>query len=314
MEILIQYIDFYEVEQHNEFFAYGSPTGISNTLITGADKNRRKHTGKEFISELGVDSYDFSARFLAPLTGRFDSPDPKAWDYTWLSPYTFCAADPINNSDPTGERIKAVAPDRDGNAVEYFWEERDGVWNFYDSSGTAYSGNDEFMTSLTSAMGFLMEGEAGYGLVSSLVNNDIVMQIWKSKGESYASINAIRWNPNGNQIVPTTEGEQVSNEATLGHELAHIKYNWDGGKQEPWMVTNGKQINISEIYTTHIENQIRAEHNLPLRTFYKKINGVRWDYRDRLINADGTSRFVNSKGVVFYSPLNKKSQPYRYIK
>ncbi len=303
-----------EVEQHNEFFAYGSPTGISNTLITGADKNRRKHTGKEFISELGVDSYDFSARFLAPLTGRFDSPDPKAWDYTWLSPYTFCAADPINNSDPTGERIKAVAPDRDGNAVEYFWEERDGVWNFYDSSGTAYSGNDEFMTSLTSAMGFLMEGEAGYGLVSSLVNNDIVMQIWKSKGESYASINAIRWNPNGNQIVPTTEGEQVSNEATLGHELAHIKYNWDGGKQEPWMVTNGKQINISEIYTTHIENQIRAEHNLPLRTFYKKINGVRWDYRDRLINADGTSRFVNSKGVVFYSPLNKKSQPYRYIK
>ena len=27
MEILIQYIDFYEVEQHNEFFAYGSPTG-----------------------------------------------------------------------------------------------------------------------------------------------------------------------------------------------------------------------------------------------------------------------------------------------
>jgi RHS repeat-associated protein len=93
------------VEQHNEFFAYGSPTGISNTLITGADKNRRKHTGKEFISELGVDSYDFSARFLAPLTGRFDSPDPKAWDYTWLSPYTFCAADPINNSDPTGKVI-----------------------------------------------------------------------------------------------------------------------------------------------------------------------------------------------------------------
>ena len=67
--------------------------------------NQYKHTGKEFISELGVDSYDFSARFLAPLTGRFDSPDPKAWDYTWLSPYTFCAADPINNSDPTGMDI-----------------------------------------------------------------------------------------------------------------------------------------------------------------------------------------------------------------
>ena len=225
--------------------------------------NQYKHTGKEFISELGVDSYDFSARFLAPLTGRFDSPDPKAWDYTWLSPYTFCAADPINSSDPTGERIMAVAPDRDGNAVEYFGEERDEVWNFYDSG-------------------------------------------------AYTDI--IKWNPNGNQRVPTTEGEQASNEATLGHELAHIKYNWDGGKQKPWMVTNGKQINISEIYTTHIENQIRAEHNLPLRTFYKKIDGVRWDYRDRLINADGTSRFVNSKGVVFYSPLNKKSQPYKYIK
>ena len=70
--------------------------------------NQYKHTGKEFISELGVDSYDFSARFLAPLTGRFDSPDPKAWDYTWLSPYTFCAADPINSSDPTGMDTWAI--------------------------------------------------------------------------------------------------------------------------------------------------------------------------------------------------------------
>lgn len=67
--------------------------------------NQYKHTGKEFIPELGVVSYDFSARFLAPLTGRFDSPDPKAWDYTRLSPYTFCAAGPINNSDTTDMNI-----------------------------------------------------------------------------------------------------------------------------------------------------------------------------------------------------------------
>ena len=79
--------------------------------------NQYKHTGKEFISELGVDSYDFSARFLAPLTGRFDSPDPKAWDYTWLSPYVFCAADPINSSDPTGMDTWKI--DNNGEIIEH---------------------------------------------------------------------------------------------------------------------------------------------------------------------------------------------------
>ncbi len=34
--------------------------------------------------------------------GLFQRPDPKAGDYPWLNPYTYCAADPINKIDPTG--------------------------------------------------------------------------------------------------------------------------------------------------------------------------------------------------------------------
>ena len=44
-------------------------------------------------------------RITLGINGAPTAAEHKAWDYTWLSPYTFCAADPINSSDPTGENI-----------------------------------------------------------------------------------------------------------------------------------------------------------------------------------------------------------------
>ena len=69
------------------------------------DANRRKHTAKELTTDFGINTYDFTARSQYPMASRFDQPDKKSGDYTWLSPYIFCAADPINFSDPTGMRI-----------------------------------------------------------------------------------------------------------------------------------------------------------------------------------------------------------------
>ena len=86
-----------KLEQLNEYYAYGGLTADSD----GQDANRRKHTAKELTTDFGINTYDFTARSQYPMASRFDQPDKKSGDYTWLSPYIFCAADPINFSDPT---------------------------------------------------------------------------------------------------------------------------------------------------------------------------------------------------------------------
>jgi len=58
--------------------------------------------GKEFQDELGIDAYDFEARFYSPDGPRFWQIDPMAEKYYSISPYAYCANNPIRLNDPTG--------------------------------------------------------------------------------------------------------------------------------------------------------------------------------------------------------------------
>ncbi|MDE7115619.1 MAG: hypothetical protein K2O56_04245 [Muribaculaceae bacterium] len=65
--------------------------------------NQPQITGKEYSMKFGFSSCDFGARLYSPLLCGFDSPDSKVSEYTHISPYAYCAADPVNLIDPTGE-------------------------------------------------------------------------------------------------------------------------------------------------------------------------------------------------------------------
>ena len=95
------------LEQLNDYYAYGGLTADSR----GQDRNRYKHTGKELVTDLGLNSYDFTARWQYPMAGAFSSPDAKASDYKWLSPYAFCGGDPINYVDQTGNDYTLIIDD-----------------------------------------------------------------------------------------------------------------------------------------------------------------------------------------------------------
>lgn len=56
--------------------------------------NTYGYTGKELATETGL--YDFSARYLETSMGRFTTIDPLAEKYTPVSPYAYCAGDPVN--------------------------------------------------------------------------------------------------------------------------------------------------------------------------------------------------------------------------
>ncbi len=59
--------------------------------------------GNELDRTHGLDWYDFQARFYDSILLRTNSVDKKAGDYTWLSPYSWCAGNPIRFTDPTGK-------------------------------------------------------------------------------------------------------------------------------------------------------------------------------------------------------------------
>lgn len=67
----------------------------------------RHHIGNRWVSFGGLDWYDNTARMHDPLLMRFTAPDPLARDYLCLSPWSHCAANPANITDPDGKRVWA---------------------------------------------------------------------------------------------------------------------------------------------------------------------------------------------------------------
>ena len=89
-----------EVLDTFDYMPYGSE--ITSTSSTTTDY---RFTGKERQSKVNNSIYDSFARFQNTY-GRFMSIDPKAENFYHISPYTYCAGDPVNLVDPDGEAFE----------------------------------------------------------------------------------------------------------------------------------------------------------------------------------------------------------------
>ncbi|MDY6463047.1 MAG: DUF6443 domain-containing protein [Bacteroidales bacterium] len=87
------------VRERYDYFPYGekNPVTVANTGNTDY-----LYTGKESQNALfGINWYDSGARFQT-TDGIFTGIDPLAEKYYHLSPYAYCAGNPVNLIDPTG--------------------------------------------------------------------------------------------------------------------------------------------------------------------------------------------------------------------
>ena len=73
-----------------------------NSSLATSDTNEFRYNGKELQSRFCVDLYDSQAR-LQGMNARFNSIDPRAEEMTDISPYAYCADNPINRIDYDGE-------------------------------------------------------------------------------------------------------------------------------------------------------------------------------------------------------------------
>lgn len=69
--------------------------------------------GNIWSGENGLNLYNSHARFYDSMIGRTTSQDPLAEKYYHLSPYLWCAANPIKFGDKNGMYLKGI----DGNPV-----------------------------------------------------------------------------------------------------------------------------------------------------------------------------------------------------
>jgi RHS repeat-associated protein len=67
-----------------------------------------KYNGKELQEELGLNMYDYGARNYDPSIGRWMNIDPLAEKYPNMSPYIYCANNPLYFIDPNGLEITAI--------------------------------------------------------------------------------------------------------------------------------------------------------------------------------------------------------------
>ena len=95
----------------------------------------------------GLDLYDYHARQQDAKLGRFNSPDPLAHKYYWLSPYSYCGGDPVNCVDPDGRDVCVLTAPNGAQFLSYAAghsailiqkqvENGDKQWFLYSKNGT----------------------------------------------------------------------------------------------------------------------------------------------------------------------------------
>lgn len=97
------------VEQVNQFYPYGEATDMGQALPASVD-NPYKWSGKEWDEDQGA--YDFGARMYSAADARWTTIDPLSEKYYHISPYAYCAGNPVNLVDSEGMNSYRVDENR----------------------------------------------------------------------------------------------------------------------------------------------------------------------------------------------------------
>ena len=94
------------VLEQNDYMPYGERH--SNSVLA-TSSNPYLYNGKESQKDFGINYIDSEARFQR-LDGAFNSMDPKAEEFYWVSPYVYCNGNPIMFVDSDGKKVRAIHP------------------------------------------------------------------------------------------------------------------------------------------------------------------------------------------------------------
>lgn len=161
---------------------------------------RERFTSKEDQGpDFGTAYTDFGARQYNPTLRRWLVPDPLSEKYYGISPYAYCAGDPVNLVDPKGDTLRFAA-----DVSEAFKRAFAEAVQYMNASETSYnlaklhsSSNVYYIEETHNASSFFHPGD-------------------KTNGGSSGTV---YWN--SNVILETGEGVWISPITQLAHEFGH---------------------------------------------------------------------------------------------
>ncbi|MET3020874.1 DUF6443 domain-containing protein [Flavobacterium hydatis] len=292
------------IVEENNYYPFGLKhkgyNGVTAALGT-AVAQKYKYNGKELqddnIGGIKLDLYDYGARNYDPALGRFMNIDRMAEKFESLTPYQYAGNTPTLFIDVNGEYIYINDPN---SSEKYRYQngqtqhQIDGKWQTIDANTVL----PDFVLNAVAGLNSLENsGKTGKGLIDEFSGEKKDVFLKYSKGKNIADGNTIFIDPKSNEKTWTQSGFQESPFfVTLGHELGHVN---DPTKiNDSWYKDD---VSRSEIRATHIENKIRSEAGLPLRTHYsslfnKQTNTYSPNPLSTIIDGQGNSVYYNISG------------------
>lgn len=269
-----------KILEESNYYPFGlkhSPSAVVN-----AQPNYKyKYNGKELQDELGLNMYDYGWRNYDPAIGRLIKIDRFAEKYHKLTPYGYAGNNPVLINDIQGDSLwislgknekvlyengNLLSQGKDGKFSEYKGDQAK-----IDKKTGAIKGYKGFLGNAVSGLNTLSSKSAGNDLVTSIQESTSNVNIEQSStGNRYdPNTNTVMFDPNsGNGDINARGSTSRPLFIGLGHEMAHGLDDINGTLNTS-LVPGFSLIKEAEKFATHIENQLRNEHNLPLRTHYR---------------------------------------------
>ena len=199
-----------DILEASEYSSYGGRTDLTSTVQSLWDSNpssslpanRYHFSGKEDQApDFSISSTDFGARHYAPHLSRWIVPDPMSEKYYDISPYVYCAGDPVNYVDPRGDTL-LFAP----------------------------GSSEEFKKRFAETVRFMNEHGTSYN-IARIHASPMVYYIAEGKENSFRpSSRTIVWNPT--KVAYDNQSNYLRSPATtLAHEFGHA-YRFDSLLQQ----------------------------------------------------------------------------------
>ncbi len=154
------------------------PYGALMAATPSDTKQPHKYGTKELDRENGLDSYDSQARWYDPQTGRTSTIDPMAEKYPHLSPYLWCAANPITLTDPSGKVLIVNGSNSLQQAyLEMLHNSTGNIYAFDDKNKLIFKGKDsnfkgELSQTLSALVNSAINSETEYSFSLTGEKND----------------------------------------------------------------------------------------------------------------------------------------------
>ena len=181
------------MKQRVNYYPFGGQlVDTLKAMVLSPNFQQYKYNGKEFDNMYGLNTYDYGARQHYPVLARWDRIDPLCEKYYNVSPYAYCANNPVKYVDPDGRKIVFA----------------EGV-------------SKEFRNNFSQAVSYLNQHGCS-GMLKALNDSRNTYYISESADGSnsfdYKS-KTIQWN--SQMGLKTTEDQYLSPTTLLNHEVDH---------------------------------------------------------------------------------------------